>query len=203
MEAEKKNQKKLTVAIRAARPEDLAAMRHICLATSTEQAREKKALGDAFLLAFCDYYARAETEHCFVAVNEKDVPIGYILCAPSFERWEKGVRENECKQGSFLARTIAKTIVKGEADSMRPFADRYPAHLHIDLLPECQRMGLGTRLMDTLISHLRELGIPGVMLGVAGDNEKGINFYRCYGFSELDRDKAQILMGISCQKGGF
>ena len=80
MEAEKKNQKKLTVAIRAARPEDLAAMRHICLATSTEQAREKKALGDAFLLAFCDYYARAETEHCFVAVNEKDVPIGYILC---------------------------------------------------------------------------------------------------------------------------
>lgn len=37
-----------------------------------------------------------------------------------------------------------------------------------------------------LKAHLKELGISGLMLCVANDNEKGINFYRKYGFTELE-----------------
>lgn len=37
---------------------------------------------------------------------------------------------------------------------------------------------------------------PGVMLGVASDNEKGKNFYRKYGFSVLEEGPQEIVMGM-------
>ena len=42
-------------------------------------------------------------------------------------------------------------------------------------------MGLGRKLMDALISHLKKKDIKGVVLGVSAQNEKGINFYKKYG----------------------
>src|SRR5690606_2707699 len=43
----------------------------------------------------------------------------------------------------------------------------HPAHLHIDLLPQLQRRGLGSRLLDTLRAALADRGVPGVHLGYA------------------------------------
>lgn len=183
------------IRIRTAERRDREALEEICLATAMEQARKHALLREAFLMVFCDYYVQQEREHCFVAVDEKDAAVGYILGAPSFEKWEREIHS------SYLDRSenvIAKSIVKGEAETMRPFAERYPAHLHIDILPQYQRMGLGSRLMDVLRDHLRKQGIKGVMLGVSSDNEKGKSFYRRYGFEELARDDSQIVMGISC-----
>ena len=49
-------------------------------------------------------------------------------------------------------------------------------------------MGIGKALMDTLVSHLRKNKVPGLMLGVDPENEKGVSFYRKYGFSPLSQD---------------
>ena len=184
-----------SICIRPARPKDLAAMEEICLDTAVATARRLKPVREAFLMVFCDYYVQQEIRHCFVAVDAQDIPVGYILCAPSFDRWKKGIYADYLDHSKNV---IAKSIVKGETEAMEEFATSFPAHLHIDLLPSYQRMGLGTRLMDTLIAHLRDQGISGVMLGVGSDNEKGKNFYRKYGFEELARDKQQIVMGFSC-----
>ena len=42
-----------------------------------------------------------------------------------------------------------------------PYAEDYPAHLHIDLLPEVQGQGWGRLLIATLVDALRERGVAG------------------------------------------
>ena len=84
----------------------------------------------------------------------------------------------------------------GAAYLPRFFYKKYPAHLHIDILPEYQRMGLGSQLMDTLTAHLRQKGVCGVMLGVGSKNEKGKSFYKKYGFRQVFRIPFSIVMGL-------
>ncbi|MEU2201101.1 GNAT family N-acetyltransferase [Isoptericola sp. NPDC019482] len=76
--------------------------------------------------------------------------------------------------------------------------DRYPAHLHIDLLPENQGRGLGRQLMDTLRATLAERGAPGVHLGMDPDNTRARAFYDRYGFQELpSHSPGSPLLGIA------
>jgi ribosomal protein S18 acetylase RimI-like enzyme len=63
--------------------------------------------------------------------------------------------------------------------------DPYPAHLHINLLPRLQGRGFGKSLIDRWLARMRELGAPGAHLGVSTANERGLAFYRAYGFEEL------------------
>jgi ribosomal protein S18 acetylase RimI-like enzyme len=61
----------------------------------------------------------------------------------------------------------------------------YPAHLHIDLLPEAQGQGLGRALISTLVTALAERGVPGVHLEMDGANVGAGAFYQRLGFIEL------------------
>lgn len=64
--------------------------------------------------------------------------------------------------------------------------DRYPAHLHIDLLPELQGQGFGRQLIRTLLAQLAARGVAGVHLGFDPGNVGAGAFYRRLGFVELD-----------------
>ena len=67
----------------------------------------------------------------------------------------------------------------------RKLARGMPAHLHIDILPEAQRQGIGHRLMNALMFRLKELGVPKVYLVVGTSNVKGVSFYEKYGFEAV------------------
>lgn len=71
-----------------------------------------------------------------------------------------------------------------------PELDRYPAHLHIDILPAHQRRGWGRRLIDALIAALRARGVPGLHLVMAPDNHQARRFYDRLGFHELPSSHA-------------
>jgi ribosomal protein S18 acetylase RimI-like enzyme len=62
----------------------------------------------------------------------------------------------------------------------------YPAHLHIDLLPDFQGQGLGRRLMDAFRQELHERGVPRLHLGVDPANTGAVAFYTRLGFERLD-----------------
>lgn len=80
---------------------------------------------------------------------------------------------------------------------MIPEIDEYPAHLHIDLLPELQGQGFGRRLIRTLLAELRARGVPGVHLGVSLSNTGARAFYHRLGFRPLPSDAdAGGLLGI-------
>ncbi len=74
----------------------------------------------------------------------------------------------------------------GRRPGVEPFARHYPAHLHIDLLPELQGQGWGRRLIEALRDRLRAAGVPGVHLVAAGTNAGAIAFYERLGFTRLD-----------------
>lgn len=63
--------------------------------------------------------------------------------------------------------------------------DEYPAHFHIDLVPELQGQGLGRELVRTLLAALRERGIRRVHLAMDPANRAARAFYDRLGFVEL------------------
>ena len=74
----------------------------------------------------------------------------------------------------------------------------YPAHLHIDLLPELQGQGMGRRLIDTLRAALADRGVPAVHLGMDAANTGAWAFYDRLGFQELPSSRAAApLLGIA------
>ncbi|ACZ30810.1 GCN5-related N-acetyltransferase [Xylanimonas cellulosilytica DSM 15894] len=76
----------------------------------------------------------------------------------------------------------------------------YPAHLHIDLLPQAQGQGWGRRLIGTLCEALAARGVPGVHLSYAASNTNARAFYDRLGFVELPGSSPDApLMGLATQ----
>jgi Acetyltransferases len=144
-------------------------------------------------VAFCNYYIEREPQNCFVAVNDEDEAVGYILCAQNANAWYD-VFSKEYIQP--IVEENANRFLEMSCQSCLAAANEYPAHLHTDILPDYQRMGLGARMMETLIKHLREKGIPGLMLSVASDNAGAQAFYEKMGFCTITQAPNEIVMGI-------
>ena len=67
--------------IRPYNKKDYRYVQDICIATSA-LADEDTPVNRAFLTAlYCDYYVDYQPEVCFVAVDDDDIPVGYVLCA--------------------------------------------------------------------------------------------------------------------------
>ena len=168
-------------------------MQKICVATASGQAAQNEAFLQLLLTAFCNYYIEQEPGNCFVAAANGQGAVGYILCAVDAKTWSKTFQE---KYINNLPDDNLKLFCLGTMGSPLKFAYEYPAHLHIDILPEYQRKGVGTKLMDALAQHLRDKGIHGLMLSVAADNVKGRQFYNKYGFHVLEETPHEVVMGI-------
>jgi ribosomal protein S18 acetylase RimI-like enzyme len=65
--------------------------------------------------------------------------------------------------------------------------EKYPSHLHIDLLPRAQGRGFGRKMLEKVMGRLRGRGSPGAHLGVSEVNAPAVGFYRKLGFEELVR----------------
>ncbi|MBQ3499053.1 MAG: GNAT family N-acetyltransferase [Clostridia bacterium] len=147
------------------------------------------------LAVYCDYYIEKEPENCFVAVDENDRAVGYIICTEDFDKFYP-VFVNEyytrIKKWEFKRRKSAlRSVIPHEK-----YKGEYPAHLHIDVLPEYQRMGLGHKMTDVLLAHLKEKGVKGIMLTTWIKNKKGRGFYDKYGFTLLEEMKNCAVYGI-------
>ncbi len=179
--------------IRPYRETDKEAVRYICLNSDGPCDADEK--GQFFLLTtYCDYFIEQEGHNCFVCADENDKAVGYILCAENYDRfWVVFLKE-------YLPRLDNDPVNRGYALKstvlQAKYKDVYPAHLHIDLLPEYQRMGLGSKLTHTLFDHLRSKNIPGVMLTVWIHNQDGQQFYEKFGFEKLDANENNIAFGM-------
>lgn len=84
-----------------------------------------------------------------------------------------------------LVTGLLQTLYNPEAmlhEDQPDFLKEYPAHLHIDILPEYQRQGLGRKLMEALWAKLKDDGIPGVHLIMWSKNYEAKKFYLRIGF---------------------
>lgn len=186
--------------IRAAALSDLDAIKRICLETSfaPDDVRYRALIP----LRWATPYVEYNPENCFVVVNaaQADNVGGYILSALdtlSFRQYR--FLHYEAQMQAALKEVLPLFSNEEQEDLKALFSltppkldavekeiiEEYPAHLHIDISQTLQRRGLGSKLMDRLIAHLKEKKVPGVHLRVAADNALGIRFYRKYGFDAL------------------
>lgn len=167
--------------IRKVQEKDRENLRQVCIETSSYKLNNEKD-EKVLTLLYIEPYIDLEPDSCFVAVDENDEAVGYIACAPSLKRYKKAFMANHFKRIWKLKPTFAfARWMEFFIDA--PLTKKYPAHLHINLFGHSQKKGLGTKLMDALIAHLREIGVKGVYLRCGKNNEKGINFYKKYGFT--------------------
>lgn len=190
------------VLIRNYQPSDRKAVMEICWRTGYMGEEAKGRFDDPYLfgLLFCLYYTDYEPENCFVAINEEsDVITGYILSSFDYKKQEEKFRKfmiSKIFRRVFLytiwrrPKTFKTLLYFRKIERNSPpipnekeLLSVYPAHLHIDILPEWHRKGVGTRLINTLETHLSSNGISGVHLGTSDYNVKAIPFYYKLGFS--------------------
>jgi ribosomal protein S18 acetylase RimI-like enzyme len=60
--------------------------------------------------------------------------------------------------------------------------EKYPAHLHIDILPEFQGQGWGRKLVEAWCQIVKREGAVGVHLDMVKDNVGARKFYEKLGF---------------------
>lgn len=180
--------------VRAYENKDKENVRFVCLNSEGPCKSTKRGINFA-LAVYCDYYIENEPENCFVAVDENDRAIGYIICAEDFDAFKERFFCRyylKIKKWEYRRRKSAlRSIIPHEK-----YKDEYPAHLHIDILPEYQRMGLGHKLTDVLTAHLKKNGVKGIMLTTWIKNEKAKGFYKKYGFTLLEEMKNCAVYGM-------
>lgn len=186
------------ISIRAYHPSDVPSLYRICHATGWNGHDASPALSDPDLIGhlYAGPYVTFEPNLCFVAQQGREV-VGYILAtadSASFHRtceaqWFPQLRRRypmpSSDDGSLMARFI-RTLHHGHPPSAMIDLSQYPASLHIDLLPQAQRQGVGRHLMAHLFTTLRNLEVPGVHLYVGRANLNAIRFYERVGFRCLD-----------------
>jgi len=161
-----------------------------------------------FFMFFICYYTRYEPEHFFVALDtSNDHVVGFICGATDTAAQEKSFGRKMIPR--IIARIFLYTTWRyprtfktllGMMRGMGGLEDKgttaavrsdYPAHLHINLLPEYQHAGLGTRLMSHFEGHLIRQGVTGVHLQTTNHNYKAVPFYKKMGYAIVHETAAK------------
>ena len=175
------------------------ATRGINYETSTSYHTPEKR--ELLWLLYHDYYPMFSRRDCFVALDtwegaqtksgKGERVVGYILCEPSFNNWERNYTKCFMPKLEKLSPEHAK-MRHEEFEHYREIAKEYPAHLHINILPEFQGQGIGGRLIGALEAHLIKKGVRGVHLTTSVKKVPSIKLYERNGY-EL---KAQFDGGV-------
>ena len=199
--------------IRPYRSADRDQVARICLLTAAGGGDATGIYSDDALMpeVFALPYVEYAPELAFV-VADGDRVLGYVIgvadTADFVEWWKRewgpafAARHPSpgAATGPEPAFTEAQLIEAGTSPG-RMLIDElaeYPAHLHIDLLPELQGQGFGRRLVDTLRVALAARGVPAVHLGMDAANTGARAFYDRLGFHELPSSRAASpLLGIA------
>lgn len=182
------------VKIRPYQEKDKQDVRFTCL-NSEGPSPDGKRIDNFVLNTYCDYYLEKESHNCFVAVDENDKAIGYVICAENYDKYYRTFLKEYVPRFKIFDIDLRIRAIFSSIPQMKHKAE-YPAHLHIDVLPEYQRQGVGHQLVDALCAHLKAKGIKGVMLTTGTDNVKGRGFYKKYGFDEIEIYKSDAVYGL-------
>lgn len=184
--------------IRSFRTGEERALYDICLRTGASGRDATRLYRDPDLLGaiYVGPYLLLAPSLAFVGVDADGVA-GYVLGVADTRPFE---RDCERLWWPELRSRYPRTAFPPESPDGRlvrlihspPAADadvveRYPAHLHIDLLPRLQGRGFGRCMLDTLLCALAAAGAPGVHLGVGLANTRAIGFYERLGFTVVRR----------------
>lgn len=170
-------------AIRKYRADDKENLRYICRETAGEYFRKSERLMDAVPIIYSDYFTENEPENIFVIADADDKAVGYIICSSDYDGFLRKMHKKYMPQAVKCHAAMLPVCI-GYMAAMRRNGRKNCTHLHIDILPDYQHMGLGTQLINELRKHLYSKGIKNLGVNSIDRNESAYKFYRKYGFSE-------------------
>ena len=183
--------------LRPYRESDLEALYEICLVTAdsgadaSSQHNDRKAVGHLYSAP----YGVLEPEHVFVAEDDQGVA-GYVVGThdtvafdaklardwwPALQAHYAGVAPESLTPADRARIDAIMTPGHNPADIVA----RYPAHIHMNLLPRLRGQRLGTGLLQMWIHQAKEAGVTGIHLGANAANAGGIAFWTRSGFQPV------------------
>jgi ribosomal protein S18 acetylase RimI-like enzyme len=184
------------IVVRPYIPADRAKVRSICFVTGYMgdpvdwQWRDEESFADLFSL----YYTDREPDSALVAEMDGKV-VGYLLGCVDSERVGNPLAPlapHVLRRGIMLRPGTARFIWRAVGDLGRdvvrrrlpiPAHDpRWPAHLHINLLPVARGRGCGASLVRRWLERLREMGVPGCHVETLAENARALAFFESQGF---------------------
>jgi len=194
-----------------AKPQDAVRLSEICLLTgdsgsdASDMYQHKEMLGDVYLRPYLEF----ESDLAFVLVKSKEV-VGYAVGAlDTYEfsdlmnsRWLPGLRDKYSPLAASFNEDEAKLweLIQEPFSADPRILERYPSHLHIDLLPSAQGSGYGRSMMAVLLEALHSAGSIGVHLGISRANEGASLFYEKIGFQVLSEADTYLIYGRDITK---
>jgi GNAT superfamily N-acetyltransferase len=186
--------------IRAYRGSDREDVRRVCFETGYMgepiewQYRDLR----SFAHLFCDWYIDRFPDHATVVELDGRV-VGYRLGCPDVRDASLAAHERAYATRHLLGRALivrpgtAGFVWRSAIDLARDRSvlaspvDRakYPADLHIDLLPVARGAGVGRRMVTEWLDSRREAGAPGIHLGTWGENSGAAAFFTTLGFEPV------------------
>lgn len=188
-------------AVRPFAPSDVDACYEICLRTGDHGSDASTLYTDPRLLGevWVGPYLKRWPQHAFVVADESTVG-GYVVGAADTIEHEQWLEQEWLPALRLRYPIDAFPAGTADADCVRllhapqttpgQLASGWPAHLHIDLLPNMQAHGHGRALMNAFLASLRSAGVPAVHVGVSPHNPGAAAFYRRLGFQDLHRGTA-------------
>ncbi len=185
---------------------DLPRLYEICLKTGDSGKDASELYKDPLLLGhfYSAPYALIHPELTFILTAD-EIPIGYILGTNdsvlfrqrSENDWFPPLRikyllpdENDNTTDARIIRLIHNGYIP------RPELISFPAHLHIDILPEGQGKGMGKKLIETFCNKLIEMNVPALHIEVGKRNANAIMFYEKIGFQQIKEYEWSIAYGL-------
>lgn len=184
----------------------------ICLLTGDNGKDASSQYHDGALIGeiYVGAYAVLHPEYCLVLESPSGEIVGYTVGTPDSrafdielrEKWWPRVRAHYPRENYPLDSATPSFKDPELVETAHTFAgvdeeiySRFPAHFHIDILPEGQGEGRGRHLLESLLQILKEAGAPAVHLGVSADNESAVGFYRHLGFRTVRTELWGFVLG--------
>ncbi|OAN36606.1 GNAT family N-acetyltransferase [Microbacterium sp. H83] len=193
--------------IRPYRPSDRAALYEICVRTADAGGDATGILSDDSLWGdlFAVPYVERHPDLAWVVEAEDGRAVGYIVATDDTDafatwfrdEWWPALAERHPRPAEPATRE-ERMIEHGyaQAPGRDAHAEEYPAHLHIDLLPETQGQGLGRALIETLVAELTRRRVRGLHLGMDPDNTGAAAFYERLGMTPLPAEPGGQSFGM-------
>jgi ribosomal protein S18 acetylase RimI-like enzyme len=193
--------------IRPYRPSDRSALFDVCVRTADAGGDATGLFADDELWGnlFAVPYAERHPDLAWVVEAEDGRVIGYIVATDDTDAFYTWFRDEwwpalsdryprPVPAESREERMIEYGYTRGPG--IERHASDYPAHLHIDLLPETQGQGLGRELICTLFDELARRGVRGLHLGMDPANTGAAAFYERLGMTPLPTDPGGQSFGV-------
>jgi ribosomal protein S18 acetylase RimI-like enzyme len=183
--------------IRRYRPSDHDAMYDICTRTADAggDARGQYSTDDLMPDLFAGPYVHLEPELAFVLADPDDQAVGYVVGTANTERFVRNYHAvwiphlgDKYPRPPQPPRTPEEDLLEGHfrpEGRLAPELVDYPAHLHIDVLPDYQGQGFGRALIETWFTAAAAAGAPALFLNIDPANTRARGFYDQIGFHEL------------------